>query len=797
MKRIFNIGEILFWSYWRYTLAKHLNFMKLYLLTFFLLLSQCLIAQNKYTISGYIKDANSKEDLNGANFFIPSIGNGTVSNTYGLYSITLEEGVYQAVISYLGYEEQFKEITLDKDVQLNITLKPVQNVIGEVVISDTKAKARENVERPQMGIAEITAKDIKEIPVIAGEKDLLKALQLLPGVQSGSEGTAGFYVRGGGPDQNLILLDEALVYNPYHLFGFFSVFNVDAIKNVELIKGGFPAKYGGRLSSILDISLKDGNKTSFHGEGGIGNISSRLTLEGPLIKDKASFIVSGRRTYLDQLILLATPKEAKDQIPQVFFYDLNAKLNFQLTDKDRLYLSGYFGKDKFKVQADENLSFSVPWGNTTGTARWNHVFGKKLFLNASAIYTNYDFSFNTTVENEDSLQNVSFDISTGIEDWTGKLDFDYYPSVLHKVKFGLNYTNHTFSPTTAKQFIAFLDSTITSPNMQREVHEMAAYISDEWTITNNFSTYIGLRVPAFVYKDTRYIGVEPRFIANYQINKNQSIKASYTIMNQYSHLLTNSSLSFPWDIWVPSSDIIKPKTSQQVAAGYYANFKDDEYEVSVEGYYKDMNNMIEYKEGADIFSQDTLENQLTFGKGTSYGAELYIKRRTGRLHGWLGYTLSWSNRQFDELNNRKKFAAKYDRRHDLSLVAIYDFNSKWSFSAAFVYGSGHSLTLPVGRIWIPNNELGGSGSYYSDFTERNGFKLNAYNRLDLGIKRTKKYKRFESIMRFDIYNLYSRRNPYFVYLDQERDQLSNENKFVAKQVSLLPMVPSASWNFKF
>jgi len=683
--------------------------MKTYLVVLLIIITQNIFAQQQFTINGYIKDSNSKEDLIGANFFIPSINKGTVSNAYGLYSITLEEGVYQVVISYLGYEEQYKEITLTKDIEFNIDLTPKQNVIGEVVVSETKIKARENVERPKMSIAEINAKDIKEIPVIAGEKDLLKALQLLPGVQSGSEGTAGFYVRGGGPDQNLILLDEAIVYNPFHLFGFFSVFNVDAIKNVELIKGGFPAKYGGRLSSILDISLKDGDKNSFHGEGGIGNISSRLTLEGPIIKDKASFIVSGRRTYLDQTSKLLAPKEARDQLPQIFFYDLNAKLNFQLTNKDRLYLSGYFGKDKFKVKPGDGLSFSVPWGNTTGTARWNHVFNKKLFLNTSAIYTNYNFSFNTSFENEDSLLNVDFGISTGIEDWTGKFDFDYYPNISHKMKFGLNYTYHTFSPSTAKQFVAFLDSTITSPNNDKNVHEMAAYISDEWSVTDRFSTYIGLRIPAFVYKKTKYFGIEPRLIGNYQINNNQSVKASYTIMNQYSHLVTNSTLSFPWDIWIPSSDIIKPKQSQQFSAGYYANFKDDEYEASIEGYYKGMNNMIEYKEGADIFSQDTLENQITFGRGTSYGAEVYIKRRTGRLHGWLGYTLSWSNRQFDELNNGKKFAAKYDRRHDLSAVAIYDFNSKWSFSAAFVYGSGHSLTLPVGRIWIPGSGEGQAG----------------------------------------------------------------------------------------
>lgn len=774
---------------------------KVYLLSIALILCLSSAAQNKFTISGVIKDAESREDLIGANFYIPSIGSGTVSNSYGFYSLTLEEGLYQVIISYLGYEEQFKEIELNQDIILNIDLAQKESSIGEIVITESKVKARENVERPAMGVMDITAKEIKEIPVIAGEKDLLKALQLLPGVQSGSEGTAGFYVRGGGPDQNLILLDEAVIYNPFHLFGFFSVFNVDAIKNVELIKGGFPSKYGGRLSSILDISLKDGNKNSFHGEGGIGTISSRLTLEGPLIKDKASFIVSGRRTYLDQLAILVAPKDIEDQIPQIFFYDLNAKLNWQVGDKDRLYLSGYFGKDKFSFKSPaDNIEFNVPWGNTSATARWNHIFGKKLFLNTSAIYTNYDFAFELkqTASDTSAGNNLELKVSTGIEDWTGKMDFDFYPNVNHNMKFGLNYTYHTFTPTTSKTILDVLDSTISSPVDKRYVTELAAYVSDEISISDRFSAYVGLRFPAFIYKKTNYFGVEPRLIGNYKLNNNSSIKASYTMMNQYIHLVTNSTLSFPWDIWVPSSDIIKPKRSHQVSAGYFLNFKDDEYEASVETYYKDMSNMIEYKEGADIFLPDTLEKQLEFGKGNSYGAEFFIKRRSGRLNGWLGYTLSWSNREFAGLNGGRPFPAKYDRRHDLSLVGIYDFNDMWSFSAAFVYGSGHSLTLPIGRVWFPDSDdLNGSGEFFSDYTDRNGFKLNSYNRLDLGIKRTKHRKRFDSIFRFDIYNVYSRRNPYFVYLDQESDDLSNINSFVARQVSLLPVIPSVSWNFKF
>jgi len=687
-------------------------------------------AQEKFTLSGYITDAKSGETLIGANLYFPALKSGTTTNTYGFYSITLEQGTYQAIVSYLGYETQFKQIELQKDIELTILLEPQSTTIGEVVISESKIKAKENVERPVMSVIDISPKLIKELPVLAGEKDLLKALQLLPGVQSGSEGTAGFYVRGGGPDQNLILLDDAVVYNPFHLAGFFSVFNVDAIKNVELIKGGYPAKFGGRLSSILDITMKEGDMKEFHGEGGIGLISSRLTLEGPIIKDKMSFLLSGRRTYADKVAQWAAPKDIKDEIPQLYFYDLNAKLNYKFSDRDRIYLSTYFGKDVFRVNIPyDSLEFKIPWGNTTSTLRWNHIFNKRLFANTS-----------------------------------------YEPEV------------------------------ITSPPDPRYVNDFALYASDEWSITENFSTNVGLRIPAFVYKKTNYIGFEPRFTFNVKLDKQSSLKGGYTLMNQYIHLVTNSSLSFPWDVWLPSSDIIKPKVAHQVALGYFRNFQDNTYESSVEVYYKHMDNLLEYKEGANIFfGGDKIEELLTFGKGWSYGAEFFFKKRTGRLNGWIGYTLSWSNRQFDDLNSGKAFPAKYDRRHDLSVVGTYEFNDKWAFTAALVYGSGHSITLPIGRYFVPiyNTEPRNNYEYHSEYVDRNGFKLNAYNRLDFGIRRTIKRKHFDSIFRFDIYNLYSRRNPYFVYSTSLQDPFSRGERNAAAQVSLLPMVPSASWNFKF
>jgi len=770
----------------------------------------CLISfgQEKYTLSGYMTDADSGEALIGANFYIPSLQSGTSSNIYGFYSITVEPGVYQAVISYLGYETQFKQIELTNNLELAINLVPQTTTIGEIVISEAKIKAKENVERAVMSVIDISPKLIKEIPVLAGEKDLLKALQLLPGVQSGSEGTAGFYVRGGGPDQNLILLDDAVVYNPFHLAGFFSIFNVDAIKNVELIKGGFPAKYGGRLSSILNISMKEGDMKSFHGEGGIGLISSRLTLEGPIIKDKMSFLISGRRTYADQLIYWLSPKDFRDEIPQVFFYDINAKLNYKFSDKDRLYISSYFGQDRFQAKIPgDSLEFKIPWGNRTFTIRWNHVFNQKLFANTSLIYNDYNFNINFNQDSYLPEERLELEINTGIKDYTAKVDFEYFPSLKHNFNFGAQYNYHIFNPTTSSAFFDAYDDDdlqIIKPDPDiRYVHDFALYASNEWKITPNFATNIGFRVPAFVYKNTSYFGFEPRLTFNYQFSNNSSIKAGYTLMNQYVHLATNSTLSFPWDVWLPSSDIIKPQIANQVAVGYFRNFLNDTYESSIEVYYKKMNNLIEYKEGADIFfSNEKVEDLLTFGQGWSYGAEFFLKKRTGRFNGWAGYTLSWSNRQFDNLNAGKIFPAKYDRRHDLSLVGNYEFNDKWTFTAAFVYGSGQSITLPVGRFFLPIYNLPGnfygSNNYSSQYIDRNGFKLNAYNRLDIGIKRTKKRKKYESIWRFDIYNVYSRRNPYFVYAEPFfEDPFSNGNRFTATQISLLPIIPSASWNFKF
>jgi hypothetical protein len=739
----------------------------------------------KYTISGYVKDASTGEVLIGAHVYIPKLKTGVSANSYGFYSITLDKDSVGLVASYIGYKPVLKKVYLDRDISLTIELKSSE--LNEIVV--TSNKSRDNVQKPQMGVIDVPIQSVKELPAIFGEKDLFKVLQLLPGVQSGSEASAGFYVRGGGADENLVLLDEAVIYNPFHLAGFFSIFNGDAIKSVTLIKGGFPAQYGGRLSSIIDISMKDGNDKSFHGEGGIGLIASRLTLEGPLVKDKASFMVSARRTYLD---LLIKPFLDKGTDAGYYFYDLNAKLNYKISDKDRVYLSGYLGKDVLFTsitQPQDTSDFNVTWGNKSMTGRWNHIFSPKLFANTSFIYNDYIFDITT------QINAIHAKLESGIQDIGGKTDFDWYPSPLHHVKFGGTYTYQKFIPSLVEGKTDNLSFT----NQQvKYVHNAAAYINEEYTYSEKMSFNVGLRTPFFVYKSTRYFNVEPRFTVKYSLNNSTSLKAGYAMMNQFLHLLTNSTLASPMDLWVPSSNIVKPQQSHQVSVGIFKNFLSGAYETSAEIYYKSSTNLIEYAPGTEIFLNPDIDKSLIFGKGNAYGLELFIKKNEGKLTGWIGYTLSFANRVFDQLNNGQPYPATYDRRHDLSLTGVYSFNKNWSFSAVFVYGTGHSLTIPVGNYFVPLFD--GSNDIFKsqDMGSKNFYKLPDYNRLDLGIKYTKQHRRYEDEWRLDIYNTYSRRNPYFVYIDDSYyDTNANIHKAAAVQISLFPIIPTVSYNFKF
>jgi hypothetical protein len=763
-------------------------------------------AQDKFTINGYIRDSISGESIISATVTID--GKAVNSNQYGFYSLTLPAGEYDLSVSHVSYRTISYHIDLKENTGQNIFLLPRSAALNEVVVYSKKRDA--NVRNAQMGKIDLSIGQIKNIPAFMGEVDILKAIQLLPGVQTAGEGNSGFYVRGGGPDQNLIILDDAVVYNTGHLFGFFSIFNSDAIKNTSLIKGGMPAQYGGRLSSVLDVTMKDGNSNQFQAEGGIGLIASRLSLQGPIKKDKASFIVSARRTYIDALIKPFISKESNAYGSGYYFYDLNAKINYKFSEKDRLFLSGYFGRDVFTYR-DKKLSFraDIPWGNSTGTLRWNHVFNRKLFANTTLVYNDYNFNFGA------AQNDFEINLASGIKDATAKADFDFYPSGRHKIKFGGLATHHKFIPnvTSGRQ-----DSVVFKPSNDgvKYAMENALYVQDDWDLSDDLKMNYGLRWSHFsqIGPYTRYIkdadqnkldsaeygsfenvksysGLEPRVTLRYSINVNTSVKASVTRNLQFIHLVSNAGTTLPTDLWVPSTFRVRPQISWQYAGGVFKNFKNNEYETSVEVYYKRMQNQIEYREGYSPSLRDP-EEEFVFGKGWSYGSELFVNKTRGRLTGWVGYTLSWTWRKFPDLNAGGKYPAKYDRRHDLSVVGMYELNAKWKLGGVFIYATGNATSLPE-RFYVINGVL------TQEYSAINKYRLPSYHRLDISATYTpqRKNKKFQSYWVFSIYNLYNRKNPYFIYFDQSGSPYNGTLAIQAKQVSLFPVLPSVTWNFKF
>lgn len=764
-------------------------------------------AQTKYTLSGFVRDSLSGESLIGATVQVQDDGSVT-SNQYGFYSLTLPAGDYTLLVSFAGYQLQQLNIRFDRNIRHNFQLLP-RGALQEVIVSSKRKDG--NVMNAQMGKIDLSMQQVKAVPVLLGEVDLLKTLQLLPGVRNAGEGNTGMYVRGGGPDQNLILLDDAIVYNTGHLFGFFSIFNSDAIKNISLIKGGMPAQYGGRLSSVLDIAMKEGNMKKYEVEGGIGAIASRISVQGPLKKDKASFIVSARRTYVDMLVKPFIKKSSNYHGSGYYFYDLNAKVNYKFSDKDRLYLSGYFGRDVFDFKSRQrSFSANIPWGNSTATLRWNHVFNRKLFANTTIVYNDYNFAFGAT------QQDFTLNLASGIRDLTGKIDIDFYPSPAHKMKFGGIFTKHRFTPNilTGNQ-----GDTRLEPNNESKKYalESGVYVQDDWAISDRLQASAGLRFSSFsqigpykifqtdedgnkldstVYGKGKtvknYGGLEPRLTLRYIIDEATSIKASAGRNLQYIHLVSNAGSTLPTDLWVPSTYRVRPQISWQYAAGLFRNFNNNMFETSVEFYYKSMHNQIEYGEGYTPSLKDP-ESEFVFGKGWSYGTELFFNKTRGRLTGWLGYTLSYTWRKFPGLNDGEKYPAKFDRRHDLSLVSMYQINPKWKVSGVFVYGTGNATTLPE-RFYVV------SGVLTQEYGKINTYRLPSYHRLDLSATLTPNRKpgqKWEQSWVFSIYNVYSRLNPYFIYFDQEGSALSGELKIQPKQVSLFPVIPAVTWNFKF
>ena len=787
---------------------------RLYVILIFFFAALCGSAQMSVpigtpmgTLSGYIKDEASGEALIGATCYIPELKTGITSNAYGFYSISIPKGKYRVNFSFIGYEPQQLVVDLNVNQELTISLEEDTKEIGEVVV--TGERKDRNVESVDMSMEKVSVKLIKKLPSFMGEVDVLKTITLLPGIQSGGEGNSGLYVRGGGPDENLLILDEAPVYNASHLMGFFSVFNSDAIKDIQVYKGGIPSEYGGKASSVIDIRMNDGNTKDFHVDAGIGNISSRLTVQGPVIKDKWSYIISGRRTYADVVGRLAGIEELKGN--KLYFYDLNLKTNIQFGDKDRIYISGYGGDDNFEL----GESIYMRWGNLTGTARWNHILGGKLFSNTSVIYSRYDYYLGVPGNNADQ-----FDWCSKIRDVNFKEDFTWFLNSKNKLDFGLNAIYHHFEPgnITANENSFYTDLNLTNYN----AIEGATYASNEQSIGSRFTLKYGARLSWFQqigegtvreylhpdapdkdevideksYKkwekiDDPYIHFEPRVSLKFTLDDESSVKASYNRMVQNLHLISNTSSPTPLDVWLPSSKYIKPLIADQIALGYFRNFNSNTFETSAEVYYKDMKNVLDYKDGAELFLNEDIETELLHGDGYAYGLELLVKKREGRFTGWASYTLARSMREIPGINDGKAYPSAYDRTHDISIVANYELNDQFTLSSNWVFATGNPATYPVAKYDVQGN----TEFFYSD---RNSYRIPDYHRLDFSLtynskkNETRKVKRTLNV---SLYNVYARRNAYSVTFKQNED---NPRITEATRLSVIgSIIPSITYNFNF
>ena len=773
-----------------------------------LMLLLCVFTKNyaqNSVISGYVSDIRNGEKIIGVNIYIPALDIGTVTNNFGFYSLTVPKSENVEIsYSYIGYKTVTKVLNLTKDVKLNIDIDPA---IELEVIEITAEKSKKIERETQMSVAEIPIQQIKKVPALLGEVDVLRVLQLLPGVQSGGEGQSGFYVRGGSPDQNLILLDGVPVYNASHLFGFFSVFNSDAIKDVKLIKGGFPARYGGRLSSVLEINMKEGNNNEFHGNVGVGLIASKFTLEGPISKGKTSFLLSGRRTYVDVLARPFIKSEFKssgsDGSSGYYFYDLNAKINHKFSDKDKLYLSVYTGQDKFYYDEKDidgpirdYTDTGLGWGNLTAALRWNHEVNNKLFANTTLTYSKYQL--NTKVEsgteftNENQLDEIGLEYFSGIEDVALKVDFDYLPKPNHYIKYGISGIYHKFEP---GLFLLNQVNTVENVDFNLEVGqkniyatEFASYIEDDITLAKNTKLNAGLHLSAFNVDSKFYTSLQPRLSLNHVLPNDIGLKASFATMRQYINLLAFEGIGLPTDLWLPTTERIKPQDSWQVALGAAKSF--DEFEISVETYYKKMKNLIAYKDGEGLFDLSDWQDRVTQGDGDAYGFEVFIQKKKGRFNGWIGYTLAWTNRQFAEINDGKKFPFRYDRRHDISVVGMYDISKKVNVAATWVYGTGNATTLA-------NSSYSALGSTIQTYGARNSYRMNPYHRLDIGINFVKKREKYTRTWSLGAYNTYVNNNPFFVYFTDDYDYETGQYTQKLKQVSLFPLIPYINYSIDF
>lgn len=754
----------------------------------------------KWTISGSVRDASNGEDLTGATIYITELNTGTISDFYGNYSITVPKGHYTIQYSFVGFKTLQKKIFLDKNTVIHIELSPTSETLQEIEV--TSDQANKNVARPEMSTFKMDIKTIKSIPSLMGEVDIIKAIQLLPGVQSVSEGGSGFSVRGGAPDQNLILLDESTVYNASHLMGFFSVFNNDAIKDIKLYKGDIPPLYGGRLSSVLDVRMKEGNSKRFEVTGGIGIIASRLTVEGPIWKDRISFIVSGRRTYTDLFLALSSDEALRDN--KLYFYDLNAKVNYRINENNHLFVSGYFGRDVFR-----NDFARMSWGNSTGTIRWNHLFNKKLFANFTFIYSDYRYMLGTP-----EGTTTSFEWNSNLRDIGVKGDLSYYINTNNTLRFGISGIYHMINPGVAGG--TGNESSYTEVRVPDNFSlETGVYISNEQKVGQHWTFKYGLRFSLFqnigpgtiynfdslydpidstVYPAGKfyntYYGIEPRIGILYTFNEKSSVKVSYSRTNQYLQLAQNSTAGTPLDIWFPASPNVKPQVADQGAIGYFRNFRRNTIETSVEVYYKQMNHVIDFKDFAELLLNDKLEGEIREGKGWSYGAEFLVRLNEKKFGGWVSYTLSKSIRQIPEINNGDPYPAPYDKPNNIAIVANYQFLPRWSVSANWVYATGNPVTFPTGRA-----EIG--GKVIPIYSDRNAYRYQDYHRLDLSVtfsSKANEKKRFKWDINLSVYNVYDRHNTWSINFVQDEE---NPNVTYAEKIYLFGIVPSVTFNFHF
>jgi hypothetical protein len=787
---------------------------------FLVLISPALMAQEKVSLSGVVKDSSSGEVLIGAVVKLEELNIGVTTNEYGFFSIEAPAGTYTVLVYGRGYKKMRQQITLDKNTTFNFEIPETVLVTKEVVVKGKKEKEDANVQDTKMSTIQIDVKQMKKLPVLFGEVDIIKNIQMMPGIQVAGEGNTGLYVRGGGADQNLILLDEAPVYNASHVFGIFSVFNSDAMKSAEIYKGGIPAQFGGRLSSLLDIRSKDGNNKRFKATGGLGLISSRLTLEGPIIKDKCSYIISGRRTYADMFLKLSNQPQF-DGV-KLYFYDLNAKINYNINEKNKVFLAGYFGKDALQA-----AGFGIDWSNATGTARWNHIFGDKLFSNTTLVYSNFNYGLGIVENKRDQsaeANSTAFRWESNLKEITLKQDFTWFANNKNEIGFGVLGSYKIYNPGELKPqgdnsiFKAFKMDNYYS-------FDEALYLSNKQKISTRISVEYGLRYSIFqnVGRDTvftyngtpdrstlvdtlvyrrgqlikSYSGLEPRISGRFLINETSSIKASYNRTYQYQHLLSNSASPLPTSQWVPSTNVLTPQKADQVAGGYFKNLKENTFELSAEVYYKWLHNVVDFKDNADLIANKSVETEVRRGKGWSYGLELFVRKNKGKLTGWTSYT--WSKTQFNipEVNEGRTYYASYDRRHNVSVVLSYDINEQWNIAGNWVMGSGRPITLPSQKFVFNNH-------YPTYIPERNNFRVQAYHRMDISATwhpKQKVERRFKSYWNFSVYNVYMRKNPFTVFVRDKNegtvdDEIFNGNKEVAK-LWLFSLIPSVTYNFTF